>query len=580
MQRPTRRSIPLALVLGAFLLAADPAQAAPAPAAAPTPADSAEASLLLVDRLLAPVTVAGRARDSLSRLADSATGIERDVLEEQLWQRHLEFQGGLVEAASELEELRSHGTIAPEAQARLNRALQTGWPRYVGQLDRRGTRLETMSEELAELSGSERLAAEARLTTFVERTIHMYQDVIDAMLALERLGLDVTRQRAWVTKRLVAAATQTVARLNVQDRQLSRGRAHAQRAPDDAAARVELDALELGQSRSMATLETEIELLERLGQDVTALHVQQVLLTGKLTSAALRPGVLSGLAKHAEQQFLEMLQVRLPQWIFQGLVLVVVFVVFRLLAGLVRKGVSRLVTKTSLTQLMRDTMAAWSWRLVMFVGLIVLLRQIGVQVGPMLAGVGLAGVVVGFALQDTLANFASGAMILAYHPFDVGDIVQAGGVEGVVHRMSLVSTTILTFDNQTLVVPNRKVWGDVIRNVSTQGTRRVDLTFGVAYDSDLEKVERVLLQIVEADERVLRDPAPIIRLHKLADWAMEFVVRIWVQHDLYWNVYWDTTRSVKLAFDREGIKIPFPTRELHMQAPGAAPAVTRSEGPV
>jgi small conductance mechanosensitive channel len=197
----------------------------------------------------------------------------------------------------------------------------------------------------------------------------------------------------------------------------------------------------------------------------------------------------------------------------------------------------------------------------------------------MLAGVGIAGVVIGFALQDTLSNFAAGAMILAYQPFDVGDIIEAGGVMGTVRKMSLVSTTILTLDNQTLIVPNKKVWGDVIRNISTQRTRRVDLMFGVGYEDDIEHVERVLKAIVEADARVLKQPAPLIRLHQLADSSVNFVVRLWTVQESYWDVYWDTTRAVKLAFDREGIKIPFPQRELHVHMEGgtAPDVVTRTE---
>ena len=130
--------------------------------------------------------------------------------------------------------------------------------------------------------------------------------------------------------------------------------------------------------------------------------------------------------------------------------------------------------------------------------------------------------------------------------------------------MSLVSTTIATFDNQTLVVPNSKIWGDVIKNVTAQKVRRVDLEFGIGYSDDIEHAERVLEDILDNNEMVLKKPEPMIKLHALADSSVNFAVRPWVKTDDYWDVYWDITREVKMRFDREGISIPFPQRDVHM----------------
>ena len=130
--------------------------------------------------------------------------------------------------------------------------------------------------------------------------------------------------------------------------------------------------------------------------------------------------------------------------------------------------------------------------------------------------------------------------------------------------MSLVNTTVLTFDNQTLVIPNNKIWGDVIKNVTSQRTRRVDMTFGIGYADDVPKAEKVLMEIVEAHEFVLKDPEPTVRLHELGDSSVNFVVHPWVKTEDYWPVYWDITRAVKLAFDAQGISIPFPQRDVHV----------------
>ncbi|MDW2068516.1 mechanosensitive ion channel family protein, partial [Vibrio sp. 1579] len=171
-------------------------------------------------------------------------------------------------------------------------------------------------------------------------------------------------------------------------------------------------------------------------------------------------------------------------------------------------------------------------------------------------------VIIGFALQDTLSNFAAGMMLLIYRPFDVGDFVYAGGVDGKVSHMSLVNTTIRTFDNQIIIVPNSKIWGDVIKNVTHERIRRVDMVFGIGYADDLLKAESVLTDIVTSHPAVLRAPEPMIKVHTLNTSSVDFIVRPWVKTDDYWEVYWDVTKEVKLRFDREGISIPFPQQDV------------------
>jgi len=187
-----------------------------------------------------------------------------------------------------------------------------------------------------------------------------------------------------------------------------------------------------------------------------------------------------------------------------------------------------------------------------------------VDVAPLLAGVGVVGFVLGFALQDTLANFAAGFMILLNRPYDVGNVVTAAGVTGSVESMSLVSTTLKTPDNQRIIVPNGSIWGGVIQNVTSQETRRVDLIFGCGYEDDISKAQAVLEDIVSSHELVLKDPAPVIRLHELADSSVNFIVRPWTKTSDYWAVYWDLTRTVKERFDSEGLSIPYPQQDVHM----------------
>ena len=199
-----------------------------------------------------------------------------------------------------------------------------------------------------------------------------------------------------------------------------------------------------------------------------------------------------------------------------------------------------------------------------FVGLVIALSMLGVDIGPFLAAMGVVGFVVGFALQGTLSNFASGLMILMYRPYDIGDAVSVAGVSGKVDAMTLVSTTIKSFDNQKVVVPNSSIWGDVITNITGCDTRRVDMVFGIGYDDDIEKAQKLLEEILTAHPKVLKDPAPVVKLHELADSSVNFIARPWSTTSDYWDVFWDVTRTVKERFDAEGLSIPYPQQDVHM----------------
>ena len=255
-----------------------------------------------------------------------------------------------------------------------------------------------------------------------------------------------------------------------------------------------------------------------------------------------------------------------PELLWSLIFLALILLIFRFLARLAKKLVKATLDRShvDVSQLFKNTIVSLTGGVVMVIGLLVALSQVGVSVGPMLAGLGIAGFIVGFALQDTLANFASGAMILIYRPYDVDDFVDIAGASGEVKKMNLVSTTITTFDNQTLVVPNSKIWGDVIKNVTHQKIRRVDLEFGIGYADDIPKAERILAEAAADHELVLDKPETNIRVFSLGDSSVNLFLRPWVKTEDYWTVYWELTRDVKLRFDAEGINIPFPQRDVHV----------------
>jgi small conductance mechanosensitive channel len=550
--------------IAALALALAAALAAPAPAAPATPDSAAIATR--VSRLLTPIMVARQARDSLSVLADKATGEQGALLEERVWQRQVEVMADILKATDELGRLRDQGVDLSTVKPVLEQAVRSGWPRYLRQLERRDILMRALMEKREAAPDVRRLAIESEITEQSERTIQMYRDLVAALLAVERLGVDIGKQRSYVIQKVLAASEQTNARMIVLAREQTIASARVQRAPDDLAARTELDAIDAGVKRTAQALEAEISVLKQLGHDATALKVALILRTGKLTAAIFEPGVMAGLIAHWRNQVVEDVATHGAHWLFQALLIALTLFGFRLLARLTRYLMRRAVARASISQLLKDTAVGWASTLVMLVGIIAVLRQLGVQLAPMLAGLGIAGFVVGFALQDTFANFAAGAMILAYHPYDIGDVIEAAGAMGTVRAMSLVSTTILTFDNQTLVVPNKKMWGDVIRNINAQDKRRVDLIFAAGYESDVASVEALLKEIVDGHGKVLAEPAPLIKLHQLADSSVNYAVRVWTRQEDYWDVYWDITRAVKLRFDEAGITIPYPQRELHVRA--------------
>jgi small conductance mechanosensitive channel len=261
------------------------------------------------------------------------------------------------------------------------------------------------------------------------------------------------------------------------------------------------------------------------------------------------------------------------RWLKNLAVFVVIIIVFFFLARLVSRAMQTVVARTAQTsRLLGDFLIVTTRRIILAIGFLIGLAALEVNIGPVLALIGAAGFVIAFALQNSLGNFASGILIMVFKPFDLGDLVEIGGVLGVVKSMNLLSVQLHTPDNRAVTIPNNNVWGDTITNVNGTDTRRVDLVFGIAYDDDIAKAQKIMEEVLDAHEQVLDDPAPVVRVHELADSSVNFVCRPWVRTENYWDVYWDVTRKVKERFDNEGITIPFPQRDVHIQGQLVEPA--------
>lgn len=260
-----------------------------------------------------------------------------------------------------------------------------------------------------------------------------------------------------------------------------------------------------------------------------------------------------------------------PQLVADLLVFVLILLVGKFVVSMVCRIFGKALAKAErVSELLRkfalDTLRKVLWVVVLMVAL----PKIGVDVAPLIAGLGVAGFVIGFAFQESLSNLAAGVMILLNQPFKNGEYVEAGGHAGVIRDLNLMATTMTTGDNRKIIIPNKAVWGGPIVNFSATGTRRIDMTFGIGYGNDMGKAQSIIKKIIASYDKVLKDPAPLVEVFELADSSVNFVVRPWCKTADLWELKLGITRRVKEEFDKEGIEIPFPQMAIHVQQSPAA----------
>ena len=241
-----------------------------------------------------------------------------------------------------------------------------------------------------------------------------------------------------------------------------------------------------------------------------------------------------------------------------------IFIIGRWVAKGVRKLVERLMERSKVDSTLISFTASLVYIALLAFIVVAALGQLGIQTTSFIAILGAAGLAIGLALQGSLANFAAGFLLIIFRPFKVGDLIEGGGVFGVVEAIHIFNTQLITADNKTVIVPNAKMTGDNIVNWTVKGTRRVDMVFGIGYEDDIDKAKTLIADIIAEDSRILKDPSTQIAVSELADSSVNFVVRPWVKVNDYWGVYFDLTEKVKKAFDANGISIPFPQRDVHV----------------
>jgi small conductance mechanosensitive channel len=533
-----RAAGPLLLALVCLTTAAHAQEQPQAAQALPAAAEAAAAAKVqqaqpLVERIEALRSEIIENRDDVLAMesqARKARGTNRVALSAKAMEMRLDSMAKLREQVDAVHELEAEGGDVSLYRSQLAELLPAIGPSLEFHLDAAEDSLAKLEEERDAAAPEDRLAIEQRLAhqdALVGRLLGVGADLVDM---IEGLAIDAPEIQEIVSARLADRAVVIAGRIELLTATLADAEDRQAVSPDDAANQAEVLALRTRFGADTDELAAQLPLMDQLGLETADYKQLLISATGEITTDVFDVEIAQGLLAHWVDGVREGLVQNGPGFLFKALLFLIVLSIFWLLSRFVRKLTKRAVEAPHLrlSQLLKRMIVSVASGAVIALGVLVALSQLGIQVGPLLAGLGIAGFIVGFALQETLANFAAGVMILAYRPFDVGNLIEcAGGAFGTVSHMSLVSTTILTIDNQTKIVPNSKIWGDVITNITAQKRRRVDLVFGISYTDDILQAEAILSSIVKEHPRVLADPEPLVKLHELGDSSVNFVVRPW-----------------------------------------------------
>lgn len=243
---------------------------------------------------------------------------------------------------------------------------------------------------------------------------------------------------------------------------------------------------------------------------------------------------------------------------------IIIFVLGQWAAGMIRGIVKRMMARRGVDVTLISFTSMLVYYAVLAFVIVAALNRLGIQTASFIAVLGAAGLAIGLALQGSLSNFAAGVLMLIFRPFKVGDFIEGGGTMGTVEEIQLFTTKLATPDNRVVIVPNGSLNNGNITNFSARDKRRMDMQFGIGYSDDINKAKQVILDELQKETRLLKDPAPVIGLLELADSSVNLAVRPWVRTADYWDVFFDLQENIKKRLDAEGINIPFPQRDVHI----------------
>jgi len=250
-------------------------------------------------------------------------------------------------------------------------------------------------------------------------------------------------------------------------------------------------------------------------------------------------------------------------WIVNIIFAIAIVVIGRMAAKWIVKLLRKMMVRSDLDPILVNFAGSIANAVLLLLVFIAALNQLGVDTTSLIALLGAAGLAVGLALQGSLQNFAAGVMMTVFRPFKLGDFIEAGGVTGIVEHIAIFSTTLKTGDNREVIIPNGQIYAGAITNFSARDTRRIDMVFGIGYDDDMLTAKQIMEEILQKHELILADPEPVVAVAELADSSVNFNVRPWVKSDDYWGVRSDLIEKIKLAFDKNGISIPYPQMDIH-----------------
>lgn len=264
------------------------------------------------------------------------------------------------------------------------------------------------------------------------------------------------------------------------------------------------------------------------------------------------------------EKMTEMVDTYVIPWGINIALALLIFIVGRIVVGILIGLFGKVMARSKYDNMLVDFVKSILNAILMLFVVVASLDQLGVDTTSLVALLGAAGLAIGLSMKDSLANFAAGVMLLIFRPFKAGDYVEAGGTAGSVKNIGIFTSTFNTPDNKMVIVPNGAIYSGNITNFSAMETRRVDMVVGISYGSDLRKAKQILTEMMAADARILKDPAPQVAVAELADSSVNFVVRPWVKSADFWAVKFDLTEAIKLRFDEENIGIPFPQMDVHL----------------
>jgi small conductance mechanosensitive channel len=264
------------------------------------------------------------------------------------------------------------------------------------------------------------------------------------------------------------------------------------------------------------------------------------------------------------ETYQELIETYAIPWGIKIVTAIAIFIIGKYIAKVLVRAIKKGMTRANIEDTLREFLGNIIQTTLMVVIVLAVLEQLGINTTSVLTVFAAAGLAIGLAFKDSLSNFSSGIMLILFKPFKLGDFVEAAGTAGIIEHIRIFNTVMRTGDNREITIPNSQIYGGIITNFSARDTRRIDLVIGIGYDDNIGKAKQIIEDIIKQEQRILADPEPTIMVLELGESSIDIAVRPWVNSSDYWPTRADLLQTIKENFDKEGISIPYPQRDIHM----------------